>query len=202
MKLIGANTSPFVRKVRIVIAEKKIECQYVLEDVWHADTTIQAVNPLGKVPALVMEDGGAVFDSRVIAEYLDTISPLHRLIPPSGRARLEVKCWEALADGMLDAAVLARLEESQRTPEQRSAAWVARQMSKIDAGLKAMEQGIGDKEWACDGKHSLADIALGCTLGYLDFRFAQLDWRAAHPSLKTYFQRLSKRQSYIDTQPG
>ena len=92
MKLIGSNTSPYVRKVRVVMAEKKIDCQYALEDVWSADTRIQQVNPLGKVPCLIMDDGGAVFDSRVIVDYLDNLTPVHRLIPPSGRARTEVKC--------------------------------------------------------------------------------------------------------------
>jgi glutathione S-transferase len=201
MKLIGANSSPFVRKVRIVLAEKKIDATYVLEDVWAAQSTIQDSNPLGKVPTLIMEDGGAVFDSRVIVEYLDSISPVHRLIPQSGRARLEVKTWEALADGLLDAAVLARLEVSQRSETERSAAWLARQMNKIDASLKAMAHGLGDKEWASDGKYSLSDIAVGCALGYLDFRFTQVDWRSAHPNLDAYATRLFKRQTFIDTAP-
>ena len=105
MKLIGSVPSPYVRKVRVVMAEKKLEYQFVLEDVWAADTTITASNPLGKVPCLVMEGGEALFDSRVIVEYLDTLSPVGKLIPPSGRERTEVKTWEALADGLLDAAI-------------------------------------------------------------------------------------------------
>ena len=109
MKLIGAYTSPYVRKVRIVLSEKKLDYQLVLEDVWNSDSILQA-NPLGKVPCLVMEGGEAVFDSRVIVEYLDTRSPLNRLIPESGRGRTEVRTWEALADGLIDAAILARLE--------------------------------------------------------------------------------------------
>ena len=110
MKLIGSTASPYVRKVRIVLAEKKLDYQFVPENVWADDTTITSANPLGKVPCLVMEGGEAVFDSRVIVEYLDTLSPVGKLLPPSGRERAEVKTWEALADGVADAAILARLE--------------------------------------------------------------------------------------------
>jgi glutathione S-transferase len=115
MKLIGSDGSPFVRKVRVVLAEKKIDYEFVREDVWSATSAIGQSNPLGKVPALVTDDGAAVFDSRVIVEYLDTVTPIHRLIPPSGRSRVEVRCWEALADGLLDALILVRIEYSQRT---------------------------------------------------------------------------------------
>ena len=115
MKILGAVTSPYVRKVRIVMAEKKLDYQFISEDVWSADTQIQQSNPLGKVPCLVMEGGEAVFDSRVIVEYLDTLSPVGKMLPPPGRERAEVKTWEALADGLLDAAILARLEATWRT---------------------------------------------------------------------------------------
>ena len=123
MKLIGSLTSPYVRKVRIVMAEKKLDYQFVEEDVWASDA-ILASNPLGKVPCLVMEGGEAVFDSRVIVEYLDARSPLARLIPEPNRERTEVRTWEALADGMVDAAILARLEATWpgASAEQRSQA--------------------------------------------------------------------------------
>ena len=136
MKLIGSHASPYTRKVRVVLAEKKIDYQFVLEDVWSAATQIHQFNPLGKVPCLVMDDGGALFDSRVIAEYADTLSPVARLIPPSSRERVEVRCWEALADGLLDAALMLRIEHTQRTPEQRSETWLARQSHKIDQALQ------------------------------------------------------------------
>jgi len=206
MKLIGSLTSPYVRKVRIVLAEKKLDYHFELEDVWASDA-IMTVNPLGKVPCLVMEGQdtitGSVFDSRVIVEYLDTLSPVGKLIPPSGRERVEVRTWEALADGMLDASILARLEQtwSGRGTEQRSAAWTDRQMSKVHACLKAMSAGVGDKTW-CTGTHfSLADIAVGCALGYLDFRFSAIDWRTEHPNLARLHEKLAARQSFIDTQP-
>jgi glutathione S-transferase len=206
MKLIGSLSSPYVRKVRIVMAEKKLDYQFVLEDVWGSDA-ISKVTPLGKVPCLVMEGQdaitGAVFDSRVIVEYVDTLSPVGKLIPATGRERVEVRTWEALADGLLDAVVAARLEQTWagRRDGERSAAWVDRQMGKAHAAIKAMGQGLGEKTW-CTGTHfTLADIAVGCALGYLDFRFPQIDWRADHPNLTRLFDKLSARQSFIDTLP-
>ena len=203
MKLIGALTSPYVRKVRIVMAEKKLDYHLILEDVWSADTVIGDSNPLGKVPCLIMEGGEALFDSRVIVEYLDTLSPVGKLIPPSGRERAEVKTWEALADGILDAAILARLEATWplRKDGERSPAWIERQMKKIDASLAAMDRALSNRVY-CAGTHmSLADISVGCALGYLDFRFPQIDWRSAHPNLGQLQERLTQRQSFKDTLP-
>jgi glutathione S-transferase len=184
------------------MAEKKLDYQFALEDVW-ADDAILKSNPLGKVPCLVLEGGEAVFDSRVIVEYLDTRSPVSRLIPDTGRERTEVRTWEALADGLVDAAILARLESTwaQRTPEQRSQAWIDRQMIKVNGAVTAMSTGLGDKPW-CSGIHiSLADIAVGCALGYLDFRFPQIAWRDSHPNLAKLAEKLFARQSFVDTRP-
>ena len=204
MKLIGSTTSPYVRKVRIVMAEKKLDYQFVLDNVWSADTKIAASNPLGKVPCLIMEGAEAVFDSRVIVEYLDTLSPVGKLIPSTGRERAEVKTWEALADGLLDAAILVRLENTYegRAPEQRSPAWIDRQMDKVHASLKAMSQGLGDKPF-CSGIHlSLSDIAVGCALGWLEFRFPEIGWRADYPNLAKLMDKLAQRPSFSDTVPG
>jgi glutathione S-transferase len=203
MKLIGSTSSPYVRKVRVVMLEKKLDYVFITEDVWAAQTTIAESNPLGKVPCLVMEGGEALFDSRVIVEYLDTLSPVGKLIPSMGRERAEVKTWEALADGVLDAAILARLEATWggRTEAQRSQAWIDRQFGKIDASLTAMSKGLGDKPFCAGIYFSLADIAVGCALGYLDFRFAQIDWRSTHPNLNKLFDKLMLRPSLVDTQP-
>ena len=203
LKLIGSTSSPYVRKVRIVMAEKKLDYDFVTEDVWSADTTIVQSNPLGKVPCLIMEAGEALFDSRVIVEYLDTLSPVGKLIPSTGRDRAEVKTWEALADGVMDAAILARLEAAWagRTEGQRSSAWIARQMDKIDDVLTAMAKALGDKPY-CSGIHlSLSDIAVGCALAYLDFRFPNIAWRDTHPVLAKLQDKLAQRQSFIDTFP-
>ena len=204
MKLIGSTTSPYVRKVRIVMAEKKLDYQFLLDNVWSADTRIAASNPLGKVPCLVMEGGEAVFDSRVIVEYLDTLSPVGKLIPSTGRERAEVKTWEALADGLLDAAILVRLENTfeGRKPSERSQAWIDRQMDKVHASLKAMAQGLGDKPF-CSGIHlSLSDIAVGCALGWLECRFPEIGWRAEYPNLAKLMDKLAQRASFADTKPA
>ena len=206
MKLIGSLTSPYVRKVRVVMAEKKLDYQFELEDVWASDAILK-INPLGKVPCLVMEGQdsitGAVFDSRVICEYVDTLSPVGKLIPERGRERTEVRTWEALADGVMDAAILTRLEQTWagRKPEERSEAWVERQMGKVLASVQAMSQGLGEKNW-CSGNHfSLADISVGCALSYLDFRFPDIDWRTDRPNLAKYHEKLAARQSFVDTTP-
>ena len=203
MKLIGSNASPYVRKVRVVMAEKRLDYQFVQEDVWAAETTITSSNPLGKVPCLVMEGSEAMFDSRVIVEYLDTLSPVGKLIPQQGRERAEVKTWEALADGVMDAGVLCRLEATWagRADGERSQAWMDRQRGKINHGIAAMAKGLGDKPF-CSGIHlSLSDIAVGCTLGWLNLRFPEIDWRGEHGNLARLYDKLMLRASFIDTQP-
>jgi glutathione S-transferase len=203
MKLIGAVTSPYVRKVRVVMAEKKLDYQFVTEDVWSSDTTIAQSNPLGKVPCLVMEGGEALFDSRVIVEYLDTLSPVGKLIPAVGRERAEVKTWEALADGVLDALILARLEGNWagRKKTERSQAWIDRQLGKAHASVKAMSQGLGEKPFCAGIYLSLADIAVGCALGYMDFRFTDIDWRTPYPNLAKLYEKLQQRASFVDSKP-
>jgi glutathione S-transferase len=203
MKLIGSLTSPYVRKVRIVMAEKKLDYQLVIDDVWSPNARISESNPLGKVPCLIMEGGEAVFDSRVIVEYLDTLSPVGKLIPTQGRERAEVKTWEALADGLSDAALEARMEATwpHRSVEQRSDAWIARQLQKMDKALLAMSQGLADKPF-CSGIHlSLSDIAVGCALNYLDFRFPNVPWRDQYPNLVRLTDKLEQRPSFIETRP-
>jgi len=202
MKLIGSLTSPYVRKVRIVMLEKRIDYDFILEDVWSEGTSIQESNPLGKVPCLVMEDGGAMFDSRVIVEYLDTLTPVGKLIPPNGRERAEVKCWEALADGVSEAALLMRLERTMRPAERQSEKWVSRQRAKVDAGLKAISIGLKDTAYCAGNQYTLADIAVGCTLGWLSFRFPEIDWRGEHPNLERLFDKLCERPSFKETVPA
>ncbi len=200
MKLIGSLTSPYVRKVRVVLAEKKLDYQLTIEDVWSPQTQIQLSNPLGKVPCLVMEDGGALFDSRVIVEYLDTLSPYNRLIPQAGRERAAVRCWEALADGLLDAAVTV-LKEKQRPQAQISPEWVERQMNKIDRALAAMSDGLADQAFCRGTAITLADLAAGCALAYLDFRYPALDWRSRHANLAALHEKMMARPSFAETAP-
>jgi glutathione S-transferase len=203
MKLIGSAASPYVRKVRVVMAEKRLDYQFVIEDVWSADTTIASSNPLGKVPCLIMDGSEAMFDSRVIVEYLDTLSPVGKLIPQQSRERAEVKTWEALADGVMDAGLLLRMEATwvHRADSERSQAWMDRQRGKINNGIAAMAKGLGDKPF-CSGIHlSLSDIAVGCVLGWLDYRFPEIDWRADHANLTKLLDKLMLRPSFAETKP-
>ncbi|MCC2957964.1 glutathione S-transferase N-terminal domain-containing protein [Massilia sp. IC2-477] len=201
MKLIGSVTSPYVRKVRVVMADKKLDFSFEQENVWVPETTIQQVNPLGKIPCLVMEDGSTLYDSRVIAEYLDTISPVCKLLPPNGRDRTEVKVWEALADGVLDAAILVFIERRDRAPEQQSAKWIERQIGKVHAGLREMSSRLGDSAYCMGIHYTLADVAVGCTLGWLSFRFPYIDWRGDYPNLARLADKLAERPSFRDTVP-
>jgi glutathione S-transferase len=200
MKLIGSLASPFARKVRIVLAEKKIDYDFEIDNPWKAEAVTPRFNPLGKVPVLVLDDGTALFDSRVIVEFLDNASPISRLIPAEHRERIEVRRWEALADGVIDAGALARLEKARKAGE-RSPAWIERQMGKVTRGLDEMEKDLGEKPWCTGNTYTLADIAVGACLGWLDFRFPQLDWKKSRGNLARELERVSERPSFIDTAP-
>jgi glutathione S-transferase len=201
MKLIGSLASPYVRKVRVVLSEKKLDYQFELEDVWAADTTIGKLNPLGKVPSLVMEDGNVMIDSRVMVEYLDTLTPVCKLLPPNGRDRADIKCWEALADGIMDAAITVRLERVQRPKELQSEAWIERQMRKVHLGLASLSEKLGESPYCAGNHYSLADVAVGCLLGWMLFRFPEITWRDDYENLARLFDKLSERQSFKDTVP-
>jgi glutathione S-transferase len=200
MKLIASLTSPYARKVRIVLAEKKIECDLVEESPWSAESSVQRYNPLGKVPVLVLDDGTTLFDSRVIVQYLDTVSPVSRLIPEAGRQRIAVKRWEALADGICDAAS-AIVIERRRPAKQQSKDWIERQRGKIELALQELASDLSERAW-CNGEaYSLADIATGCALGYLDLRHRDVEWRAAYSNLVKLADKLAKRVSFAETAP-
>ena len=200
MKLIGSLTSPFVRKVRVVLAEKKIECEFEIDSPWTPESNVPNINPLGKIPVLALDDETVLFDSRVISEYLDNVAPNNKLMPAPNRERTEVKRWEALADGICDAAALIFLE-MKRPEEQRSADWIARQQDKITRGLEYMAKELGESPW-CMGNHlTLADIATGCALGYLAFRFPEIDWRGTHPNLARLYDKLMQRPAFAESVP-
>lgn len=200
MKLIGSLTSPYARKTRVVLAEKKIDYEFLVDSPWSADTQVSKFNPLGKIPVLVLDDGSTLFDSRVIADYIDAVTPNNRLIPQPNRERIQVKRWEALADGICDAAAAAFLE-AKRPQGERSESWIVRQRDKIALGLQAMADELGEHAW-CQGKSmTLADIACGCALGYLAFRFPDIDWRGRHPNLARLHDKLMQRPAFADTVP-
>jgi len=200
IKLIGTHASPFVRKVRVVAAEKRVELAFEQDNPWKPETGVPNANPLGKVPALILEDGTALFDSRVIVEFLDHASPISKLIPADHRERIEVRRWEALADGVLDAGIAVRLE-NQRAAHLRSEDWIARQKAKVARGIGAMNAGLEGRTWCAGNGYSLADVAVGCCMGWLDFRFPDLGWREGHPNLERHLAKLGERPSFADTAP-
>ncbi len=200
MKLIASLTSPYVRKVRIALAEKKIEYTLVETSPWAPDSVVAEWNPLGKVPVLVLDDGTPIYDSRVIVEYLDAVSPVSRLIPEPSRQRIAVKKWEALADGICEAAASIVLE-SRRPLRQQSKDWLGRQRQKIVLGVAELARELGERPWCGGDGYTLADIAAGCALGYLDLRHPDVDWRNEYPNLARHAEKLAKRPSFAETVP-
>ena len=200
MKLIGTLTSPYVRKVRVVLAEKKIDYELLIDSPWTPDNDIARYNPLGKIPVLVLDDESTLFDSRVIVEYLDNVAPNNRLIPTSGRERILVKRWEALADGVCDAAAAAFLE-AKRPEGEKSASWIERQRDKVVRSLEVITEELGENPWCFGNSFTLADIGVGTALGYLAFRFPDIDWKGQHPSLARLYDKLMQRPSFQDTVP-
>jgi glutathione S-transferase len=201
MKLLGSITSPYTRKVRVVLAEKRIDFDLELVDVNAPDNPVIPRNPLSKIPTLVLDDGTSLFDSRVIVEFLDNASPIARLIPADKRARVAVRRWEALADGVLDAGLLARYE-SLRPKKEQSAAWSAKQLGKVKRGVDLLAADLNERTWCHAERYSLADIALGCCLGWLAFRHPSIDWRGEHPPLARHFDRVMSRPAFADTVPS
>jgi glutathione S-transferase len=200
MKLIGSLTSPYVRKVRVVMAEKRIEADFEIQSPWVEEHSIAEVNPLGKIPVLILDDGTALFDSRVIVEYLDSLTPVTRLIPVTNRQRILVKRWEALGDGVTDAAAGIYLERK-RPSKQQSQEWLARQQLKVVNGLKMIAEDLDERNWCFGESYSLADVAVGCCLGYLAFRFPELDWPGQYPNLAHHSDKLNQRPSFRNTVP-
>lgn len=199
MKLFGTPGSPFVRKVRIVLAERNIPYDYVITRASTPDSPVPAFNPLGKNPTLVRDDGRALYDSPVIVEYLDAMGSGPRLIPEAFDERIEVKRWEALADGITEATVNINHEYLEPADKQRAPAWFDKQQSKIDRSLAVMEKDLGRSEYCFGGRYTLADIAAGYALGYLDFALPLYKWRGKHPALARLAERLAARAAFSTT---
>ena len=201
MKLLASLASPYTRKVRIVLAEKKIECELELVDVNPVENPVNASNPLGKVPTLVLDDGTALYDSRVIVEFLDARAPINRLIPDETRERVAVRRWEALADGVLDAGLLVRYE-SLREKRERSKTWTDKQVARIHRGMAVMAKELEGRNWCHGDRYSLADIAVGCSIGWLGFRKpGEVDWEADYGPVARHYRKLMERAAFADTVP-
>jgi len=201
MKLFGTYTSPFARKVRIVLAEKAIPHEFVIERPSAPGSRVPQLNPLGKVPTLVLDSGRSLYDSPVIVEYLDAVGGGPKLIPASFDERIEVKRWEALGDGIAEATVLVNHEYREPAEKQRVPAWFERQRAKIDRGLAMMEKDLGEGEFCFGGRFTLADIAAGYALDYLDEALPEVEWRSGHPALRRLGERLAGRMSFSSTLP-
>jgi len=195
MKLLGTNTSPYVRKVRLVLLEKNIPHDYVVDAPREPGSLVARVNPLGRIPALILDDETCVFDSPVIAEYADSMNDTPVLIPRNDAlARMRVKRWEALADGIMDSAVAVR-NESLRPAEKQEAGNISLHNNAITRALAYASDQMGANEW-CEGKTiTLADLALVSALVYLDLRQTGRDWRSAQPNLAAWFDRMNKQAS-------
>jgi glutathione S-transferase len=200
MKLIASLTTPYGRKVRIVLAEKHLDAEYMDENVWAAETKVPLYNPLGKIPVLLLDDGTALYDSRVIVEYLDGVAPGSRLIPENGRERALVKRWEALGDGIADAGIAIFLERK-RPDAQQGKDWIARQLGKIEMGIAAAARELGERKF-CHGEHfTLGDISLACALLWLEFRLPEVKWRETYANLRAWAERVEARKEFIDSKP-
>jgi glutathione S-transferase len=202
MKLLGSPGSPYVRKVRIVLAEKRIDYEYITDRPSNPNSRVAEFNPLGKIPVLVRDDGSTIYDSVVIVEYAEGLVAEPRLIPAAFEDRIQVMRWEALGDGIADATVLVSHDLREPEPQRKPAAWYVKQRQKIQRGLAAMERDLGDNEFCYGGTFSLADIAAGFALGYLDQVLLDTDWRRDFPKLKQLSSRLAARESFVTTKPA
>jgi len=201
MKLLGSPGSPYARKARIALAEKNINCQFIADRPSNPDSQVPKHNPLGKVPVLVFDDGKPMYDSSVIVEYFDHIGSGPKLIPADFAARIAVRQWEALGDGIVDAIVALTHDSRYSETCDASADWYQKQLVKIERGLATLERDIGANEFCFGNMFGLADICVGMALGYLDRAYASYDWRAKFPGLKRYADKLFARASFATTMP-
>lgn len=199
MKLYGTPTSPFARKARIMLAEKNLPFEFIVARPSPPDSPVPQFNPLGKIPTLLRDDGRPLYDSSVIMEYLDVIGSGPRLIPEDFESRIEVRRWEALGDGITEATVNINHEYREPADKQRSADWFRRQQLKIDRGLAIMERDLGSNEYCFGGRFTLADIAAGFALDYLDSALPDYEWRSGHPALARLSARLATRAAFSST---
>ena len=201
MKLLYTINSPYARKVRIVAAEKHIEIELEEVVLGTPDSVVKQYNPLGKVPVLVLVDDDSLYDSRVIVEYLDNRTPLAHLIPQDLGSKMKVRRWEALADGVCDATV-AVVVEKRKSAASQSEAFIVKQMDKVLHGLQALNNDLGKNKWCVNDTFSLADVAVGCMLGYVSLRMSDMvNLAAEYPNLERLHIALLKRKSFKDSLP-
>ena len=201
MKLLGSPGSPYARKARIAMLEKKIACEFVFDRPSNPESQVPKHNPLGKVPVLVLDDGKSIYDSSVIVEYFDGIGTGANLIPADFAARIAVRQWEALGDGIVDAIVALTHDSRYSETCDANAGWYQKQLKKIEKGLATLEHDIGTNEFCFGNAFGLADICAGMALGYLDRAYASYDWHGKYPGLRRYADKLFVRASFQQTLP-
>jgi glutathione S-transferase len=201
MKLLGSPGSPYARKARIAMIEKQVNCEFVADRPSEPGSQVPKYNPLSKVPVLVLDDGKGMIDSSVIAEYFDGIGSGAKLIPTEFNARIAVRQWEALGDGIVDAIVALTHDSRYSKTCDASADWYQKQLKKIEGGFAAAERDIGSNEFCFGNAFGLADICVGMALGYMDRAFSGYDWRGKYPGLKRYADKLFARASFAATLP-
>lgn len=199
MKLIGSLTSPFVRKVRIFLLEKKIPFQFEIDIPWNESTQVPKYNPLGKVPVLMVDENTPLVDSRAIVEFLEFYQPEPTLIPKD--KFFQIKQIEVIADGMADALANCFIEKNMRTTQQQSEAWMARQLGKVDQCLNYLSLTLGTANHFCTDQFNLADIAVLCALAYMKFRFSQINWESTYPNLANFYQNMHQMDLVQSTTP-
>lgn len=199
MKLLYTLNSPYARKVRVVVAIKKITLQQEAIVLASPDCNITQYNPLGKVPTLILDDGSSLYDSRVIVEFLDGLFAKPSLIAKDFLLKVSTRRWEALADGVVDAAVAVMLEQRKLAPSQNL---IEKQMGKVKLGLQVLNEDLGSQDWCVANSFSLADIALGCALGYINLRFSEvIDLGQDYPNLARMNANLSELAAFSETMP-
>ena len=201
MKLLGSPNSPFARKARVVAAEKAIDIEYVIDRPNAPGSRVQALNPLGKIPVLLLDNGDAIYDSAVIAEYLDGLKAEPRLIPTDFAARIAVKRWEALGDGIAEAVVNLSHDFGPMDDPGKREPWTARQQGKVERGLAAFDTAIRGRDWLHGASITLADVCAGYAAFYCDRELPRYDWRGKFPALAGYAGRLADRPSFRNTVP-
>ena len=201
LKLISATPSPFARKARIALLEKNVPFELVTDIPWNEDTTVGNFNPLQKLPILVTERDGNIYDSALILDYIELAWPQPRLLPADPKLLIAAKTVEVLQNGICDAVVLTFFERT-RDKDKQSAEWLARQMRKIGGGTAALAEHLGARKFFVGDAFTMADICAGSALGYLDLRLPEFAWRKLYPQMAAWFDEISKRESFRQTIPS
>lgn len=200
MKLYASLASSFARKIRVILIEKNIPHELEMINLWETND-LKKTNPVGKVPALVLDDGRVLINSPLIADYLDGRFPGPRFIPEAPELRIEVRRWEALADGAMEAVSASLYEMRFHDEATRSHAWLERQRGKIDAGFLALETMLGNRPWCVGNAMSLADVAIACHLGFINLRASQFFSQGQYPGLTRLWSSMEQRESMKKTAP-